>query len=114
MALPNHGRWAVPRQRIRSCHARSDGGTREARRRGGALSERLPVERDRTSAVRFGGVPGRPGERNGDRHEESTEQGSDSMNAGSQLRIYRIKEGKMEEWPEGWTPGGRPPPPQVG
>src|SRR5256885_16237204 len=106
MALPNHGRWAVPRERIRSCHARSDGGTRKARRRGGAPSERLPVERDRTSAVRFGGVTGRPGERNGDRHEESTEKGSDSMNAVPQLRSYRIKEGKKEDGLEGMAPGG--------
>src|SRR5207244_4844745 len=31
VALPNHGRRAVPRARIWSSHARSDGGAREAR-----------------------------------------------------------------------------------
>ena len=30
------------------------------------------------------------------------------MNSVSQLRIYRIKEGKMEEWLEGWTRGVLP------
>jgi len=30
------------------------------------------------------------------------------MSGRSQLRIYRIQEGKMEEWLDGWTRGVRP------